>query len=140
MSGTLFVGTAVESVGLTPASSSGTAVTPGTTSEGSWTLLGTLTNAARYMGVGCSIGNGTMTSQPYHVDLAYSTSDDGYTAKFPIVEDMIVFESSTEQIAFESTPKYLAFRLVPAGARIYGRAWCAGTATSGFNLAAWAVR
>lgn len=131
-------GTAVESVGLTLASSSGTSVTPGQAAEGTWTSLGTLTNAAKYMGCGCTINNGGMVSTVYHIDLSYST-DAGVTKNI-LVEDQIVFEASSEAIAFESVCKMLAFRDIPAGAVIYGRAQCAAAPTAGFSMAAWAVR
>lgn len=136
--GSAFLGTAIESVGLTLASSTGTAVTPGQAAEGSWTLLGTLTNAAKYMGVGCSINSGTMTSQTYHIDLSYST--DGGSTKILLVEDQFVVEGSTESLAFDSVWRPLAFADIPPGATIYVRAQCAGVPTANFSMAAWAVR
>lgn len=136
--GNAFVGTAIESVGLTLASSTGVAVTAGQASEGSWTSLGTLANACRYMGVGCSINNGTVNSLVYHIDLAYSV--DGGTTKILLVEDQVVFTSSSETVAFDSIYRLLAFADIPAGALIYGRAQCAGAPDAGFSMAAWAVR
>lgn len=137
-SGTAFVGTAIETVGLTLASSTGVAVTPGQAAEGSWTLLGTLTNACKYMGVGCSVANATMTSLVYHIDLSYST--DGGATKNMLVEDQYVNTTSTEGVAFDSIYRLLAFASIPAGATIYGRAQCAGVPDAGFSMAAWAVR
>lgn len=136
--GTVFAGTAIESVGLTLASSTGVAVTPGQAAEGAWTLLGTLTNAAKYMGVGCSVANATMTSLIYHIDLSYST--DGGATKNMLVEDQYVNTTSGESVSFDSIYRLLAFADIPAGATIYGRAQCAGVPDAGFSMAAWAVR
>lgn len=136
--GTAFVGTAIESVGLTLASSTGVAVTPGQAAEGSWTSLGTLTNACKYMGVGCSINNATMTGLTYHIDLSYST--DGGTTKILLVEDQYVIATSGESVGFDSKYRLLAFADIPAGATIYGRAQCSGAPDAGFSMAAWAVR
>ncbi len=136
--GTAFVGTAIESVGLTLASSTGVAVTPGQAAEGAWTLLGTLTNACKYMGVGASVSNGTMTSLTYHLDLSYST--DAGATKILLVEDQLFYETSAESVAFDSIYKLLAFADIPAAATIYARAQCAGVPTAGFSMAAWAVR
>ena len=136
--GTMFSGAAIESVGLTLASSTGTAVTPGDAAEGSWTLLGTLTNAAKYVGCGVSVDNATMATLLYHVDLSYST--DGGTTKTLLVEDMPVWTTTSESVGFDSVGKYLALQSVPANAGIYGRAQCSGTPDAGFSMAAWAVR
>lgn len=136
--GTAFVGTAIESVGLTLASSTGVAVTPGQAAEGSWTSLGTLTNACKYMGAGVSVANGTTNSLVYHVDLSYST--DGGATKNMLVEDQMVITSSSETVAFESVYRLLAFADIPASATIYGRAQCNAVPDAGFRMAAWAVR
>lgn len=136
--GAAFLGSAIESVGLTLASSTGVAVTPGQAAEGTWTSLGTLTNAARYMGVGASINNATMGSLVYHIDLSYST-DAGVTKNL-LVEDQYVNETSSESISFDSVYRPLAFAAIPAGATIYGRAQCSGAPTANFSMAAWAVR
>lgn len=136
--GTAFVGTAIESVGLTLASSTGVAVTPGQAAEGSWTSLGTLTNACKYMGVGCSIANAAMNGLHYHLDLSYST--DGGATKTLLVEDQLMIGSSNESVAFDSIHRLLAYADIPASATIYGRAQCSGAPDAGFSMAAWAVR
>ena len=136
--GTAFAGTAIESVGLTPASSSGTAVTAGQAAEGSWTSLGTLTNAAKFMGVGASIGNTTINALAYGLDLSYST--DGGATKILLVEDQRMLTSSNESVAWHSAYRLLAFADIPAAATIYARAQCSGAPDAGFSMAAWAVR
>lgn len=136
--GAALLGTAIESVGLTLASSSGTAVTAGQAAEGAWTSLGTLTNAARYMGVGASVGNGTTNGLVYHLDLSWSP-DAGVT-KYLLVEDQRMITSSNESVAWESMNLPLAYADIPAGATIYARAQCSGAPDAGFTMAAWAVR
>lgn len=130
--------TAIEEVGLTLASSTGTAVTPGQAAEGAWTLLGTLANAAKYMGVGADTANATCGSTIYNVDLAYST--DAGATKTIVVEDQEVIEQTSECNGFQAEFRLLAARAVPAGAEIYARAQCSTAPTAGFALAAWAAR
>lgn len=137
-SGTRVACTLAESVGLTPASSNGTAVTPGQAAEGAWVELGTLANDAKYFGVGADINNATMGSLIYHCDLAYST--DGGTTKHILVEDQVHTEQTIESVSFASYPRLLAVRNVAAGAKLYGRAQCSGSPTANFSMAAWALR
>ncbi len=61
----------VQTFGATVASSSGTSVTPGGASEGSWTEIGTLTKTIRWIEWGVGINSGTFTTQSngYHVDI-----------------------------------------------------------------------
>src|SRR3990167_11411361 len=65
-------GQGVESVGITAASSSGTAVTSGTVSEGSWTSLGSTTKKWLAGAYGMGVNDGSMSSGSiHHGDLSY---------------------------------------------------------------------
>lgn len=130
-------GTHVESVGITLASSSGTAVTPGQAAEGSWTLLGTTTQSAFCFLVGVGINNATMNSLIYHCDLAAST--DGGVTKDILVEDLYVNTSSAETIGFAMLPNARCLRSYASGVQLYARAQCNGAPDTGFSMAAYAV-
>ena len=63
-------GSFVQTFGSTPASSSGTAITPGTTAEGAWTQLGSaLTVPLWYWEWGLGINNATMIGNNHFVDV-----------------------------------------------------------------------
>lgn len=126
-------GHGVEAIGITGASSSGTAVTAGGASEGSWTSLGTTTRPcfAWQYGMGCN--DGTMTALLYHADLSYG---DG-TNQVMIGQDKVYYAGATEQLGCGVYgPNYCA---VPGGSTIYGRLQCSGTADSALSMAAYGV-
>lgn len=63
-------GTFVQTFGSTPASSAGTAITPGTTAEGAWTQVGAaLTAPLWHWEVGLGVNNAAMASTIHHVDV-----------------------------------------------------------------------
>lgn len=130
-------GTHVEAIGITSASSSGTAVTPGGAAEGTWTLLGTTTQSAFCFFAGVGINNATMNSLIYHCDLAVSA--DGGTTKDIVVEDLYVATSSAETMGYAMIPSARSLRIYPAGVRLYGRAQCNGAPDTGFSMAGYAV-
>lgn len=64
------VGKYFEEVGLTLASSSGTAVVQGTTSEGDWTDIGTLTRPCWTWRLGMGVNNAAQNQSIVHMDMA----------------------------------------------------------------------
>lgn len=125
-------GTKVEAIGITAATSSGTTVTPGTTSEGSWTSLGTVSERARYWEVGLGVNDSTMAAVGYHLDLSAGSSG----GDVAIITDALTCTTSAEQQFSSSNGTY---RTVGAGSTIWGRCQCSGTADSNISLAAYAV-
>lgn len=64
------VGTFVDTLGSTPASSSGTAITPGTTSDGAWTQAGSnVSKGYFYLEWGWGDNTSTMTNNTNYVDI-----------------------------------------------------------------------
>lgn len=66
----IWYGSFVDTIAATiDASHFGDAVTPGTSSEGAWTAIGsTLTRAGKYVAVGTGVGDSTITASLLHVD------------------------------------------------------------------------
>lgn len=127
----LVYGQGVETLGATTASSSGTAVTSGTTSEGSWTSLGTTTKRWKFGQIGMGINDTTMTSGGlYHVDFASAEAYIGMDKQYLV-------PTSTE--AFSSVLHSHTMCDVPVGSIIYGRVQCSGTADSSLSLIAYGV-
>ncbi len=126
-------GQGVEAIGVVTASSRGTAVTSGTTSEGSWTSLGTTTRNCFAWQYGMGVNDGTMTALLYHADLSYG---DG-TNQVMIGRDKLYYSGATEQLgAGVYGPNFCN---VPAGSTMYGRLQCSGTADSALSMAAYGV-
>lgn len=114
-------GTNVEALGITAASSAGTTVTPGSTSDGSWVSLGTASFDSWYAEVGFGNHDTTMSAFGFHLDLSYGASG----GDVMLIQDALVSTTGAEQITkYATTQSYCE---VPAGATVYGRAQCSGT-------------
>lgn len=126
-------GTFVETYGATPPG--GTAITPGTTSEGSWTLIGATTNDVWWWQVGMQV-NTTDTSwgnAGIYVDVAVG---DGSNFNV-IIADNLFSTSSTETI--ENPPIQAGVEFpTPAGTNVYARAQHSGTLDA-YNLCVYAL-
>jgi hypothetical protein len=129
-------GTAVEAIGITAASSSGTAITPGTTSEGAWTSLGTSTRRAFFWQFGVGVNDSGMGGGSSHIGYTAELSTGNGTNNLIIIPDTILNMSSGEEL--EVHP-HLGWRDVVSGATIYGRLQCNGTADTGISMAAYGV-
>lgn len=126
------VGSRIEAIGVTAASSSGTAVTSGTTNEGSWTSIGSLTNDAWWFQAGMGVNDSTMTSQDYLLDVAVGSS-----GQVPLITDQLWFTNSVETNS--SALVIPGEREVPASGAIYARLWCEGTADSNLSVIVYAL-
>lgn len=128
------VGTRVEAIGITSASSSGTAVTNGTTSEGAWTSLGTLSRSAWWWQLGVGVSNGTMSALAYHCDLSIGDA----TNKVVVIENALVTTTTSEQLNNMLTTTDVG-KNAPSGLTVYARSQCSGTANTGFSMAGYAL-
>jgi hypothetical protein len=131
------VGSFVETIGATTASTTGTAVTPGTTSEGSWTSLGTTTNAVWYWQAGMLIDDTTITANSvYDFDMgvgAVGQSD-------VVIQGISCYATSGETLSPLNTPSMNeCIRETSAGSNVYGRAQCSGTADSNVSMIAYGL-
>lgn len=129
----LRVGQGVDTIGAVTGSSRGTSVTPGTTSEGTWTSLGSTTKDCFAWQSGFGINNATITALTYFFDI--SADNDSTTPNLIQIDNMAVGTTS-EQLSFTQWP---AFKEVVAGQTIYGRAQCSGTPVSGCSMMAYGV-
>lgn len=128
------LGSFVRSFGVTLGSSSGTTVTPGTTSEGSYAQLGTATaEPLWYWEWGVGVSDSTMSSVVHHCDLACGDA----TNKRLIVLDGLVHFSSNE--ATSKQRHQGEFMRVATGDLIYGRMQCSGTVDSAISMMAYGV-
>lgn len=117
------VGTYAEAIGMTLPS--GTSVTAGTTSEGTWTSLGTTAKDLWFWQVGVQVSSGdtSWNIAAIHVDLAVG---DGST-KDVILDEALVTTSTAEQTC-KPIVTLACEAFVPAGSTIYARAQSSGTA------------
>jgi hypothetical protein len=112
----------VEALGMTVPQ--GTAVTAGTTSDGSWTLLGTTTRQCWFWQVGVQVQSSDTAhiAGVYHIDIA---TGDG--TNFNTFLTAVYFSTTTGEQG-NTLPTTVGCELpVPAGTDIYARAQCSGT-------------
>lgn len=127
----LIFGQGVETIGIT--GTGGVSVTPGTTSDGTWTSLGTTARKGIFVQTGFGISNATMAALEYAVDLA--ADNDGTNPKI-IIEDAHAATTSLEAVTYRQPDGYCD---IPASTTIYGRMQCSGTPDSGITQAAYVV-
>lgn len=126
------VGSRVETLGANTAASNGTAITAGTTAEGAWTLIGTLSNDAWWFQAGMGVNDSTMSSQCYLLDIAV-----GSGGEVPLIINQLWISNSVET---HSSALYIPCeKEVPAGSQIYARLWCEGTPDSNTSVAVYAL-
>lgn len=125
-----------EAIGVATASSGGTAVTAGTTAEGSWTSLGNSTQNNFWWQVGFAINDSSMGGVAYACDLA---ADNNATTPKLLIVDAYYNNTSTEQLA--GWPQLWPQNGTPVGSSItiYGRCQCSGTADSALSMIAYGV-
>jgi len=129
------VGSKVIAYGITAASSSGTAVTSGTTSEGAWTQIGTIASGDRpwywQLGMGCN--DATMSAVAYTCDLSVGNA----SSKEIVLEERVYQATAAEQLSDGGIVEGM-YAAAPADL-VYGRIQCSGTADSALSLAAYGV-
>lgn len=129
----------VDTFGATTGSSSGTSITSGTASEGSWTEMTSSTTTKPYwwfqMGMGSS--DISLTQLVYGMDLSVGDA----TNKEIVFEDHLWVNNGTaEQVhTFGGGVLDQYICPVPDGQRIYARLQCSGTADSSLSMIAYAA-
>ena len=129
------VGTFVRSFGVTAATSSGTAIVSGTTSEGAWTQIGSATaDPLWWWQLGFGVADTTMTALVYNADLSVGTA----TNKTIVAEDVPIASTSTEAVS--STPQRdQSMYMTQSGQNVYARIQCSGTPDSTLSVAAYGL-
>jgi Sulfocyanin (SoxE) domain len=128
-------GSFVRAFGITAATSSGTAVTSGTTSEGTWTQISAATaDALWFWQVGFGVNDSTMTALAYALDLGFG---DG-TSEVLLIENQPINTSAAEEA---HKPLWLPFGYgeVASGTALHARLQVSGTADSSVSVAAYGV-
>jgi hypothetical protein len=130
---TMPVGMFSETIG-TITGSSGVTVTPGNAADGSWTSLGTTTNALWWWQMGYQIDNAAITAEYTFMELAYGDA----TNKIPIMKEMHGGTTGeTVGTIFKSNLSFFeCYCPVPAGTNIYARMRCNNAPDTAYNMVA----
>lgn len=126
------VGSYVQAIGVTTGSSQGTTITSGTTSEGSWTSLGSPTKPCWWWQLGFGADDSSL-NECYALDLSAGDASN----KRIITEDFFVNVSTAEQISFG--PLWGGLCNVATSDTIYGRMQCKGSVDSSLSMAAYGL-
>jgi hypothetical protein len=129
------VGTKCTAHGITAASSSGTAVTSGTTSEGAWTSLGAIALPEWWWQLGMGCNDATMSAVNYFADLGIGDA----TNKFVVIENENIATSAAETLMKEGRMLGCEFEAPASGNNVYGRLQCSATADASLSMAAYGV-
>lgn len=126
-------GSSVESIGINSGTSNGTDVTSGTTSEGTWTSLGTSAKRCCYWQLGAGLNNSAMSNFQYHLDISAGDASN----KTVILQDIPATTTTAETMSLQQGPGWFD---VPEGTNIYGRGQCSSSPAQTINMAAYGVR
>lgn len=131
-------GVAVDAFGVNTATSGGTAITSGTTAEGTYTQIGSATTVPyKWLQQGMGINDTTMTgSLVYALDLAFGDASN----KVPAIQDQWFVEFDVNENLCSIGAMEGGSYHVPTGAIFYQRIQCSGTADSALSGAVYAVR
>jgi len=127
-----FIGTYIDQFGVSLATSAGTTVTPGTTTDGAYALIGTTTRPLYALEFGYGINDATMTAAVCDVDIA---AGDGTT------NTVIIPRWPVATSAIEAVSKFpaLAYTSIAANVGLYARAQCSNTPDSANSVAIYGV-
>jgi hypothetical protein len=130
-------GSRVTAYGVTTGTSTGTAVTPGTTSDGTFTVLASAISQRNWwwqQGVG--VNNATITAVGYGADLAVGSSTSLNTI---VIQDHMWWGDTAE--GWHASPVGLMSGEydVASGVNVYGRLQATGTAITGLSMAAYGL-
>jgi hypothetical protein len=127
------VGSFVTTLGNTLASSNGTAITPGTASEGSWTAIGsTLARDHFYVEFGYGINDTTMTAGRIDVDVS---AGDG-SNKRVIIRGAPILTATSNNMVKRPAGRYANLK---TGDQMYARAQASATPDSTNSVAVYLV-
>lgn len=129
------VGTKVQTIGAVTATTTGAAITPGTSTQGSFTgSLGTLSLPSWWYQMGVGSADTTMTAASYYFDLvADTTSPRGLMQLMPYTVVGLAEQAMKAAVGLQWS------RIIEAGAAIAARGSCAGTPDSSMTVIAYAV-
>lgn len=123
----------VETLGADPASSRGTTFTLGTTSDGTYASVGTLTKSAWWFQIGYGVNDATINVGVIHLDVAADSAGNKV-----LIRDYPVTCTSTEQIN-QPALRAQCTGLVAGGSQIYTRGQSSNTADTTTTRAVYAL-
>jgi hypothetical protein len=130
-------GSYVDTFGATTASTTGTAVTPGTTNDGSWTSLGTTSRPVWYWQACFLIDNSSTTNNLVY-DCDVGAGD--VTNKDVVIQGLSYYGTSSETVIPLAYPSLNeCVHEAPTSTGVYGRSQCSGTANTGTSMIAYAL-
>jgi hypothetical protein len=131
----VMAGQKVVAFGATAATATGTTVTAGTTAEGAYVQLGTATTfPIWWWQCGLTCVDTTMTANAHAIDIATGDA----TTKDLVIQDVLSVWTASEQIT--ALPAVVpAFDRTNAGALVYGRVQCSGTADTALSMMAYGL-
>lgn len=129
----IYAGSYIDAYGVTLASSSGTALTPGTTAEGAWAEIGTLSRPCSWIDYGYSIGNATIADGFLNVDVGIGDA----TNKKIAITNHVVQKSAVEAVIRLGFGGEWASGAT--GDKVYIRAQDSGTIETGHTAAIYCV-
>lgn len=127
-------GSYVDAYGFNTSNAQGTAVTPGTTNEGTWTQLGTTTSSYWWWQCGFNVNDTTMSANILHADLAVGNA----SFKKILFENQIWQTTAAEQTSCNINTAN-AYNNSATGDIVYGRLQCSGTADTGNAMIAYGL-
>lgn len=98
----IWCGQKIEQLGITTASSTGVNITAGTTSEGSWTSIGTTTRSHRFYEFGFGANDAAATNGAYSVDISVGDA----SSKKIIIMDHLVGHRDVEMTSKPACPTW----------------------------------
>lgn len=129
----IYVGSFVDTYGVTLASASGTAVTPGVATRGSYVSLGALTQNYAYFEVGMGCNDSTMSNFGYEVDVAIGDASN----KDLVIESAMFVASANEVIT--KMPGVGRHAMAGPSSTLFARVQASGTPDSNISVAVYAV-
>ena len=128
----IWCGQKIEELGLTIGSSTGTSVTAGTASEGSWTSIGTTTRSHRFYEFGFGMNDAATTNNAYAVDVSVGDASN----KKIIIADHVI---GTRDVEMASKPSCPTWARSTAGDVVYARTQAGPNAASTHSIAVYAM-
>lgn len=125
-------GSFVRTYGSTFASSSGTAVTPGTAAEGTYVDLGTLSDDIWWWDFGVGISDATMAARVLHFDLAVGDASN----KRQVIQNALIATTANETI---NKPAAAMAHETRSGDHVYGRGQCSASLDTNYSMIAYGV-
>lgn len=128
----IWCGQKIEQLGVVVASSTGTSVTAGTTSEGTWTSIGTTTRNHRFYEFGFGLADTASSSNGYHVDISIGDASN----KHPIILDAYAGTTTAEMATKTMCPTWAESK---SGDIVYARTQVGPSSTDSTTIAIYAM-